>query len=146
MKIEDIEFEMIQDLLVSIVLTITAAEVSGGINQISVFLMDIMFAWGINLVIGLLVPEKKIGEKLIWLLKLEQSKISFFVMMLVIVVINVLGISACAVLKNVGFSTVFWKAWIGLLPILMVVGYIAAIIFFPVTNGIVKRINQNKNK
>ena len=144
MKAEDIEFEVIQDLLVSTVLTITAAMVSGGIKKLSVLFLDILFAWGINLLIGFLVPEKKIGAKLIQLLKMERTKAAFYIMMLVIVVINVLGISACAVLKNVGLSPVFWPAWTGLLPILMVVGYIAAIAFFPVTSMIVKGLNRKK--
>lgn len=142
MKKEDIEFEIIQDLLVSTVLTITAALVGGGIGKLTALAFDILFAWGINLVIGFLVPEKKIGAKLIKLFKLENSKVSFFIMMLVIVVINVLGISACAVLKNVGFSAIFWPVWTGLLPILMVVGYMAAIAFFPITNAVVKGINK----
>ena len=144
MKVEDIEFEVIQDLLVSTVLTITPAMAGGGIGRLSALFLDILFAWAVNLVIGFVIPEKKIGGKLIQILKLEQSKLSFFVMMLVIVVINVLGISACAVVKNVGFSPLFWPVWTGLLPVLMVVGYLAAVIFFPITNAIVRKINQNK--
>ena len=96
-------FEIIQDFFVSTVLTLVAALVSGAGISFVPFVLDVLFAWSVNLIIGFAVPEKRIGEFLAQKLKLNKT-LSFLFVLLVIVVINVVGISACVVLKNVGFS------------------------------------------
>ena len=100
------------------------------------FLTETVFAWIVNMIIGFLVPEKRIGEKLAK--KLHMNKVlSFLFTMFVIVLINVTGISIFVVLKNVGFNIRFFSVWCGLFPFLLGVGYVVALIWIPVTNFIV---------
>lgn len=145
MRKEDFVFEIIQDLFVSTVLTTVASLINGGIPPISVFLPEIGFAWLVNLAIGLAVPEKKIGGALCSLLRVPE-KAGFFVVMAVIVVINVVGISACVVLKNVGPSPMFLPVWASLQMPLMLAGYLAALAFFPLAGKITKFICKEKER
>ena len=141
---KEIAFEIIQDLFVSSTLTCTALLVSKAGFVPVVILKEICFAWIVNLIIGFTVPEGKIGQKLAE--KLNLKGIPFFlIMMLVIVTINVIGISLCVVLKNVGLKKQFFDVWLGLFPVLMVVGYIAALVWFPLTGRITSVIFRNKD-
>lgn len=139
-----IVFELIQDLLVSTVLTLVGSFVNGASMPISVFMLEVLFAWVVNLVIGFCIPEKKIGESLCKVLKANE-KAGFWIVMAVIVIINVIGISLCVVLKNVGLQPVFWNVWLKLLVPLLVVGYISACIFYPISNKITE-LFCGKNK
>ena len=141
---EKLIFELIQDLLVSTVLTIVGLMVAGGRLSFKVLIMEILFAWVVNVVIGLLVPEREIGEYLAGKLKIQGEKASFLVVLFVIVLINVLGITSCVVLKNVGINAMYWKVWSSLIIWLLPIGYISAMLFFPLSNriteGIAKKI------
>lgn len=101
-------FEIIQDFFVSTVLTLVAALVSGAGISFVPFVLDVLFAWLVNLIIGFAVPEKRIGEFLAQKLKLNKT-LSFLFVLLVIVVINVVGISACVVLKTLVLIRCFSK-------------------------------------
>ena len=145
MQKEDIIFEVVQDLFVSTVLTLVASLMNGGIPGVFRFVCDIAFAWIVNMVIGFVIPEKKIGMWINRMLHIPQ-KAGFFVMMAVIVIINVVGISACVVLKNVGPGALFFPVWSSLQLPLLAAGYVAALIFFPLTGKIVKLICKQKEK
>lgn len=135
-----IVFELIQDLLVSIVLTCVGILCAGsGFPPPVGFLSEVLFAWIVNLVIGFAVPEKKIGEALCKAVHAPE-KAGFFIVLAVIVCINVLGISICVVLKNVGFHAAFWGVWVRMLLPLLIVGYIAACAFFPLSEKLTKLI------
>lgn len=139
-------FELIQDLFVSIVLTGVGAFLSGASMPVIAFLLEVLFAWVINLIIGFVVPEKKIGESLCKAVHAPE-KAGFWIVMAVIVIINVIGISLCVVLKNVGFHAAFWSAWGSMLLPLLIVGYIAACVFFPVSNKLTALIcHENKSE
>ena len=109
------------------------------------FVLDVLFAWLVNLIIGFAVPEKRIGEFLAQKLKLNKT-LSFLFVLLVIVVINVVGISACVVLKNVGFNPMFFQIWGSLLPWLLLAGYIAALVFYPLTDLITKALTKSDKR
>ena len=131
-----IAFEIIQDFFVSASLTVAALCISKAEITWMTFLTETVFAWIVNMIIGFLVPEKRIGEKLAK--KLHMNKVlSFLFTMFVIVLINVTGISIFVVLKNVGFNIRFFSVWCGLFPFLLGVGYVVALIWIPVTNFIV---------
>lgn len=108
-------------------------------------LTETVFAWIVNLVIGFTVPQKKICDRVCAKLKLKKT-FAFLVTMFLIVLMNVVGISACVVLKNVGFNKMYFNVWISLFPILMGVGYVAALIWYPVTNWIVSFFCKDKSK
>ena len=76
-------FEIIQDFFVSTVLTLVAALVSGAGISFVPFVLDVLFAWLVNLIIGFAVPEKRIGEFLAQKLKLNKT-LSFLFVLLVI--------------------------------------------------------------
>jgi len=117
-------------------LTVAALCISKAEITWMTFLTETVFAWIVNMIIGFLVPEKRIGEKLAK--KLHMNKVlSFLFTMFVIVLINVTGISIFVVLKNVGFNIRFFSVWCGLFPFLLGVGYVVALIWIPVTNFIV---------
>lgn len=141
---QQIAFEIIQDLLVSASLTITALLVSKTELSPALVVKETCFAWVVNMMIGFVVPEKRLGEFLCGKLQLKDS-LSFFFTMLIIVLINVVGISLCVVLKNVGFHRQFFGVWIELLPVLLLVGYPAALIWFPLTNGIIDAIFKKRS-
>ena len=133
---KQIAFEIIQDFFVSASLTVAALCISKAEITWMTFLTETVFAWIVNMIIGFLVPEKRIGEKLAK--KLHMNKVlSFLFTMFVIVLINVTGISIFVVLKNVGFNIRFFSVWCGLFPFLLGVGYVVALIWIPVTNFIV---------
>ena len=140
-----ITFEVIQDLLVSSTLTLTALYVSEADVSAMIMLKEISFAWVVNIIIGFTVPERKFGEYISKKLKLKKIQ-SFLLTMFVIVFINVTGISSCVVLKNVGINKQFFDVWVGLFPILLGVGYIAAILWYPDTDRIVGAIFKEKSK
>ena len=139
MRKEDIIFEVIQDFFVSTVLTTVAALLNGGVQGVVPFICDVVFAWVVNMILGFVIPEKKIGAWLNKQLRVPQ-KAGFFVMMAVIVIINVVGISTCVVLKNVGWNAMFFPVWSGLQLPLLAAGYVSAIVFFPLTGKITKAI------
>jgi len=131
-----IAFEIIQDFFVSASLTVAALCISKAEITWMTFLTETVFAWIVNMIIGFLVPGKRIGEKLAK--KLHMNKVlSFLFTMFVNVLINVTGISIFVVLKNVGFNIRFFSVWCGLFPFLLGVGYVVALIWIPVTNFIV---------
>ena len=133
---KQIAFEIIQDFFVSASLTVAALCISKAEITWMTFLTETVFAWIVNMIIGFLVPEKKIGEKLAK--KLHMNKVlSFLFTMFVVVLINVTGISIFVVLKNIGFDIQFFSVWCGLFPFLLGVGYVVALIWIPVTNFIV---------
>ena len=134
-----IAFEIIQDLLVSTALTFSALLVSNAKLSFGLVAKEICFAWVINMLIGFVVPEKRIGENLSCILKLGKP-MSFLFQMLIIVLINVVGISLCLITKNVGLNERFLPAWLNLLPMLIGVGYITALVCFPITNWVVDSI------
>ena len=140
-----IAFEIIQDFLVSLTLTITALLVSKADISFLLILKETCFAWLVNLILGFTIPEGKFGEAISKKLKLKEVP-SFLLTMFIIVLINVIGISACVVLKNVGFNKQFFDVWLSLFPILLGVGYIAAMIWYPVTNGIVRAVFKKESK
>lgn len=74
-----------------------------------------------------------------------QISIFAFLTMFVIVLTNVVGISLCVVLKNTGLHSQFFQIWATLLPLLLV-GYFAALIWFPVTNKIVNAICRRNSE
>ena len=130
-----VAFEIIQDLLVSLTLTVTALWVSKAGATPLVILKETCFAWIVNMIIGFTVPEKKMGEYLAGKMGLKNLP-AFLLTMFVIVLINVAGISLCVVWKNVGFNRQFAVVWTGLFPVLLGVGYAAALLWFPVTSRI----------
>lgn len=138
-------FEVIQDFLVSLTLTLAALLVSKQNITGLLLLTETVFAWIVNLVIGFTVPQKKICDRVCAKLKLKKT-FAFLVTMFLIVLMNVAGISACVVLKNVGFNKMYFNVWISLFPILMGVGYVAALIWYPVTNWIVSFFCKDKSK
>lgn len=135
-----IAFEIIQDLIVSIALTVSALCASRSELSFVLVAKESCFAWLINVVIGVIVPEREIGSKLSSVLKLNKKVVVFLFQLLVIVLINVVGISVCVVLKNTGLNERFSPAWINLVPMLILVDYIVALICFPLTNRIVNAI------
>ena len=141
---QQIAFELIQDLLVSLSLTVTAFPFSGTLLLPPLVIKETGFAWLINLLIGFSVPEQELGAAICRKLHLKQP-ISHFFTMFIVVLINVLGISLCVVLKNTGFHMQFFRAWVGLLPILLLAGYFTALIFFPVTGRIVRTIFRDSS-
>lgn len=138
-----VAFEIIQDLLVSLTLTVTALWVSKAGVTPFIVLKETCFAWAVNMIIGFTVPERRIGETLAGKMGLKNTP-AFLLTMFVIVLINVIGISLCVVWKNVGLNRQFIAVWAGLFPILMGVGYVAALLWFPVTNGIVGVIYKKR--
>lgn len=140
-----IAFELIQDLLVSFSLTVTALLASNVTLFLLLVIKETSFAWMINLLIGFIIPEKELGDSICKKLKFKYP-ISYLFTMFVIVVINVFGISLCVVLKNTGFHRQFFEVWAGLLPVLLPVGYLAALIWFPVTNKIVNVIFKKNSE
>ena len=138
-------FEVIQDFLVSLTLTLAALLVSKQNITGLLLLTETVFAWIVNLVIGFTVPQKKICDRVCAKLKLKKT-FAFLVTMFLIVLMNVVGISACVVLKNVGFNKMYFNVWISLFPILMGVGYVAALIWYPVTNWIVSFFCKDRSK
>ena len=138
-------FELIQDFLVSLSLTITALLISKVALSPLLIIKETGFAWIVNLLIGFNIPEKKLGDSICKKLKLKYP-FSYFLTMFVIVLINVVGISLCVVLKNTGFHRQFFAVWAGLLPVLLPVGYLAALIWFPVTNKIVNMIFKKNSR
>ena len=138
-------FEVIQDFLVSLTLTLAALLVSKQNITGLLLLTETVFAWIVNLVIGFTVPQKKICDRVCAKLKLKKT-VAFLVTMFLIVLMNVVGISACVVLKHVGFNKMYFNVWISLFPILMGVGYVAALIWYPVTNWIVSFFCKDKSK
>lgn len=137
MDAKGITFEIVQDFLVSLSLTLTALTISGAPLTVLFVLKETCFAWIVNMIIGFTIPEKRIGEAIAEKIGLNGLG-SRMIVMLTIVVINVLGISICVVLKNVGLHKAFFNVWLKLLPPLMLVGYPAAWICSFVTMGIVK--------
>lgn len=142
---QQIAFELIQDFLVSFSLTITALLVSNATLYPLLIIKEICFAWIVNLLIGFIIPEKELGDFICKKLKFKYP-LSHLFTMFIIVLINVVGISLCVVLKNVGFHRQFLDVWVGLLPVLLLVGYFAALIWFPVTNKIVNAIFKNHSE
>lgn len=142
---QQIAFELIQDLLVSFSLTVTALLVSNVTLFPLLVIKETSFAWVVNLMIGFIIPEKELGDSICRKLKLKYP-ISHFFTMFVIVVINVIGISMCVVLKNTGFHRQFFVVWVDLLPVLLLVGYIAALIWFPMTNKIINVIFKKNSE
>lgn len=138
-------FEVIQDFLVSLTLTLAALLVSKQNITGLLLLTETVSAWIVNLVIVFTVPQKKICDRVCAKLKLKKT-FAFLVTMFLIVLMNVAGISACVVLKNVGFNKMYFNVWISLFPILMGVGYVAALIWYPVTNWIVSFFCKDKSK
>lgn len=145
MNKQQIVFELIQDFLVSFSLTITALLASNATLFPLLVIKETSFAWIVNLLIGFIIPEKELGDSICRKLKLKYS-LSHFFTMFVIVLINVVGISLCVVLKNIGFRRQFLEVWAGLLPVLLLVGYFAALIWFPVTNKIVNAIFKKSSE
>lgn len=89
------------------------------------------------------------GEKIrgIYFKEAGAKKIlSLLLTMFIIVFINVIGISICVVLKNAGFNRRFFDVWTSLLPALLNVSYIAAMLWYPVTNGIVGAVFKKKSR
>lgn len=145
MNKQQIFFEIIQDFLVSLSLTITALLISRVALSPSLVFNETVFAWTINLLIGFSISPK-MGDSICNKLKIKYP-ISYYLSMLIIVLINVVGISLCVVLKNTGFHRSFFQVWVMLLPVLLPVGYLAALVWFPVTNKIVNLIcERNTDK
>lgn len=142
---QQIAFELIQDLLVSFSLTITALLASNVTLSLLLVIKETSFAWIVNLLIGFIIPEKELGDSICKILKIKYP-ISHFFTMFIIVVINVVGISMCVVLKNTGFRSRFFIVWAGLLPMLLLVGYLAALIWFPVTTKIINVIFKKNSE
>ena len=142
---KQIIFELIQDFLVSLSLTITALLISKVTLSPMFVIKETSFAWVVNLLIGFNIPEKEWGDLICKKLKLKYP-FSHFLTMFVIVLINVVGISLCVVLKNTGLHSQFFQTWATLLPWLLLVGYFAALIWFPVTNKIVNAICRRNSE
>ena len=142
---QQIAFELIQDFLVSISLTITALLTSSATLFPLLVIKETCFAWLANLLIGFAIPERKLGDFICRKLKLKYP-LSHFFSMFIIVLINVVGISLCVVLKNIGFHRQFFEVWVSLLPILLLVGYFSALIWFPVANKIVNVIFKKNSE
>lgn len=142
---KQIIFELIQDFLVGLSLTITALLISKVTLSPMFVIKETSFAWVVNLLIGFNIPEKEWGDLICKKLKLKYP-FSHFLTMFVIVLINVVGISLCVVLKNTGLHSQFFQTWATLLPWLLLVGYFAALIWFPVTNKIVNAICRRNSE
>lgn len=141
---KQIAFEVIQDFFVSLSLTITALLVSKVELSLLLLVKETCFAWATNMIIGFAIPEKRIGERIAKKIRLNPF-LSYMLVMLVIVLINVIGISLCVVLKNVGLRRSYFITWFGLLPSLLLVGYPAALIFAPITGAIVEKMFNRRS-
>ena len=143
-----IVFEMIQDLLVSAVLTFCGGLLNGIVMPLKMFIPGMLFAWVVNLVIGFSVPEKKLGDKLCDRLGL-QGRGRFWIVMAVIVTINVIGISLCVNIRRLGFTGEAMKIFLVTLIPLLLLGYAAACLFYPLSeklSGMICGINKGVKK
>ena len=75
-------FEVIQDFLVSLTLTLAALLVSKQNITGLLLLTETVFAWIVNLVIGFTVPQKKICDRVCAKLKLKKHTFQTYIRLL----------------------------------------------------------------
>lgn len=138
MNKERVLFEIIQDFFMCMVITLTVTLLNNG-NVLSFqFVLDFLLAYVINLVVGFLLPEMVIAK---WLTKkIKDGKVVKEKLLIpsIIAIINVTIILSGVLLFKIGIHPPYINVWISLYPTLIIVGIVAACIFFGVTGRIVK--------
>lgn len=131
MKKSDYIFDAFQDLFVGLAVTVTVTVLLESYVDIQHFIIDVLIAFAINYIAGLLINTRKLTLYIANIIKIKKEKKSFTLLqVLVNTLIFVTVISLCMFIIKVGFTpmvlTLIKKTYIKLIIVAYIVGFIMA--------------------
>ncbi|WKY43953.1 hypothetical protein Q5O14_15175 [Eubacteriaceae bacterium ES2] len=129
-----IYFGKIINITLGIALCMTLGSFALWYNQqlnFSNFIFSFLTSFFVSYTVGDLIPAKKWGDSLAAKLNLKKESIPAYLISIIIVTICMVTIiSFMSTLIQLGFSEILIPAWLSLFPLLLLIGYIAMLIFF----------------
>ncbi len=111
------------------------------------FIFSFLTSFFVSYTIGDLIPAKKWGDSLATKLGLkEESSPAYFVSMIIVSVIMVTIISFMSVFMQLGFSEILIPTWLSLFPIMLILGYFALLVFFPLVLRLTTALTTEKRE
>ena len=132
-------FDAFQDFFVGLAVTTTVTILLGSYINIQHFIIDVLIAFIINYITGMLIDTRRIAGFLSRKMKIRKDKKVFILLqVLVNTFIYVTVISVCMFIIKTGVTPVIWtllkKTYIQLLVVAYIVGYVMAPVSAKITS------------